>query len=485
MGRTVPYNINMNYPRIVLAGTHSGVGKTTLTLGIILALRKKGLKVQPFKVGPDYIDPTYHTQVSGSKCCNLDTWLLSRNTILELFQKRAKHTNISVIEGVMGLYDGLRDSQKGSTAHLSKVLDAPVILILDARSLSRSAAAIVLGYKEFDGKVKIKGIILNNIGSKNHYQYVKNAIETRVKIPVLGCLPKNAGIKLPERHLGLVPAPERQIVRGVFCKKLVKLIEENIDIDSVVEISKKANKLSLGGQVLTFDKICQMSRPDPLILIASVKVAVARDKAFNFYYEDNLDILKNLGAKLIEFSPMDHKKLPRGIDGIYIGGGFPELFASKLSKNIKLKKEIYEKAKAGLPIYAECGGLMYLVEKLINFKKKSFPMVGIFPGSVDMAGKLRALGYVNVEIIKDNILSKKGQKNKAHMFHWSYLDRIPETTQFAYRIKKGKDKIFHDGLVNENVLASYTHLHFASNISFARNFVKSCVKYGKKNKQGL
>ncbi len=456
----------MKYPRLILAGTNSGVGKTTLTLGIMLVLRKKGLNVQPFKVGPDYIDPTYHTQVTGKASHNLDSWLLSPDVLLELFKRQAKTADISIIEGVMGLYDGLKDSEEGSTAHLAKLLNCPVILILDAHSLSRSAAAIALGYREFDKKVNIAGIILNNIGSDNHYAYVKSSIEKKPKIPVLGYLPKNSGLKLPERHLGLVPTEKKKSPRD-FYRRLVNLVEEHIDIDGILKISRQAKTLP--------DKKGQIFLPG--FIKDRVNIAIARDKAFSFYYQDNLDILKHLGAGIIEFSPLRDKKLPEDIDGLYIGGGFPELFASRLSKNVKLKKEIYQRAEDGLPIYAECGGLMYLVERLIDFEKKIFPMVGVFKGSVSMAGRLQALGYVNAETVKNNILSKRGAKIRAHIFHWSYLDEIPKDTPFAYRIKKSKDKFFYDGLVKKNVLAGYMHLHFASNINFAKNFIKSCQEH--------
>lgn len=456
----------MKYPRIILAGTNSGVGKTTLSLGIMLVLRKQGLNVQPFKVGPDYIDPTYHAQVTGKTSHNLDSWLLSQDVIPELFKRQAKKADISIIEGVMGLYDGLKDSEEGSTAHLAKMLTCPVILILDARSLSRSAAAIALGYREFDKKVNIAGIVLNNIGSDNHYAYVKSSIEKKTKIPVLGYLPKSPDLKLPERHLGLVPTEEKKLHRD-FYRRLSNLVEENIDIGEILKISRQAQALP--------GKKRQIFLPG--FIKERVTVAVARDKAFSFYYQDNLDILNHLGARIIEFSPLRDKKLPEDIDGLYIGGGFPELFASRLSRNVKLKKEIHQRAEDGLPIYAECGGLMYLVERLIDFEKKTFPMTGIFKGSVSMTGRLQALGYVNAETITDNILSKKGAKIRAHIFHWSYLDDIPKNMRFAYRIKKSKDKIFYDGLVEGNVLAGYMHLHFASDINFAKNFIKSCQEH--------
>lgn len=464
--------MSMNYPRIILAGTNSSVGKTTLTIGLILALRKRGLKVQPFKAGPDYIDPSYHTFASGRSCRNLDTWMLSKDTVLELFERQAKLSDISIIEGVMGLYDGLKNREEGSSAHLAKLLNSPLLLIVDATSLSRSAGAVVLGYKEFDKDVDIRGIILNNIGSLSHYHSTKYAIENKTGLPVLGFLPRDKNLILPERHLGLIPTDEKVLLNS-FTKKLLSLIEKNIDIDRIIEISWKAKTFPRVNKRL-FDTEPLQDR---------VTIAVAKDPAFNFYYQDNLDILRHLGAKLVEFSPLSNEELPEYIDGLYIGGGFPELFAKRLSRNTKLKNAIYQKAKQGLPIYAECGGLIYLVKRLIDFKKRTFPMIGLFKCSVNMASRLQGLGYVNVETIKDNILSKRGVRMRAHIFHWSFLDDIDKGIIFAYKIKKDKIGISYDGLLTKNVLASYVHLHFASHLNFAKNFIKSCQEY--KNAKGV
>lgn len=455
----------MNLPRIIIAGTHSGVGKTTLTLGIISALRKKGVSVQAFKTGPDYIDPTYHSEASGKICVNLDSWLLSKDAVIELFRRRAEDVDLSVIEGVMGLYDGLKDTEVGSTAHLAKILNSPVILILDAGSLSRSAAAIAMGYKEFDRKIDIAGIILNNIASVNHYNYIKSAIESETEIPVVGCLPRDPELKLSERHLGLIPLEEKRLSSG-FYKKLSKRVEDHIDLTRILKIGRQARPLPYPG-VMIFKKGPQKSR---------VTIAVAKDEAFNFYYQDNLEILNHLGADIVTFSPLRDGELPKGVDGLYIGGGFPELFASDLSKNNSLKRSIRRKAEYGLPVYAECGGLMYLVESLMDFKKRKFSMAGIFKCSVRMGDRLRRMGYVNLEVIRDNILGKKGQRNRAHLFHWSRLTNIPKSASFAYKIVKDRN-IIYDGLIKKNVLAGYAHLHFASNLKFAKNFINSCRRF--------
>lgn len=453
-----------------MAGTNSGVGKTTLTLGLILALKKRGINVQPFKAGPDYIDTSYHTYVSNRVCRNLDPWMLSGNTVLELFERQAKLSDISIIEGAMGLYDGFLGKEEGSSAHLAKILRSPVILIVDARSLSRSAAAVVLGYKEFDKGVDLRGVILNNIGSASHYSSIKGAVKKSVRLPVLGFLPKDKRLVLPERHLGLIPAYEKKPLND-FLINAANLIEDNIDINALIEIARNPRPLP-GFKKKIFVKKQAHKK---------INIAVAKDESFNFYYQDNLDILTHNGANIIEFSPVKDKALPAGVNGLYIGGGFPELFASKLSKNNALKKDIFRHAKNGMPVYAECAGLMYLSKSISDFKGRNFPMVGIFDFSVKMGKRLSALGYVNLEVLKNNILSNKRSRIKGHIFHWSYLSNLPKKIDFAFLAKKkGKEPVL-DGFSRWNVLASYTHLHFGSNIKFARNFINNCIAHAKKN----
>ena len=459
----------MNYPRIVLAAANSGSGKTTLTMGLILALKKMGLRVQPFKAGPDYIDCAYHTYVSKSPCANLDSWMMPENTIRELFTHRAKQADISLIEGVMGLYDGLNNSEEGSTAELSKILGAPVILIVNARSASRSLAALVLGYKEFDPKINLKGVILNNIASPTHYQSAKKSIEKRVKIPVLGFLPRDERLKLNERHLGLLPIYEKKAFSG-FARILGKKIEENIEIEKIISIARSAKG------VAPFNPKIFRNTPVP----QKVTIAIAKDKVFNFYYQDNLDILRQNGTHLVNFSPLIDKKLPKDIDGVYIGGGFPEVFAARLTKNIKLKNDIRLKVNSGLPIYAECGGLMYLSQEITDLKGRKFPMAGILDAKIKMGKKRARLGYVNLTTLRDNILSRKGDKIRGHMFHWSYFIQAPRN-KWAYQVYKKGGNVSYDGLVKKNILAGYAHLHFAADIKFAQNFIASCNNYKTRN----
>lgn len=458
----------MNHPRVVIAGTHSGVGKTLIASGIMCALKKKGMDVHAFKAGPDYIDPSYHAQILRRPSCNLDTWLLSRDAILELFERRSRDADISIVEGVMGLYDGLSTQEEGSTAHLAKTLKAPVILIIDARSISSSAGAVALGFKEFDRRCKICGIILNNVGSPSHYKSASRAIEKKTNIPVIGHLPREPNLTLPQRHLGLIPTQEK-ILTERFIENLAKSVQNNIDLDGVLKIASSA------GGLPHFKMSLFEGGPPP----NEVRIAIAYDNAFNFYYADNLDLLKHYGARLSKFSPIAATRLPEDSDGLYIGGGFPELYASRLAGNSKLKEDIRKKAASGMPLYAECGGLMYLVRRLVDFKGRSHPMVGLFGGEVCMDKKLNRLGYVSTETLEDNILSQKGRRNRAHVFHWSYLKS--KDNGYAYRIKKGDGSLSYDGLIRDNVLASYAHLHFGSDVSFAKNFIDRCREY-KKNR---
>lgn len=463
----------MNCPRIIIAGSNSGAGKTTIAMGLMLALKRMGLKVQPFKAGPDYIDPSYHTQMAGSTSANLDSWLIPEKILLELFQRRAEKADISVIEGVMGLYDGFQDGETGSTSHIAKILKCPVILIINAGSLSRSAGAIALGYKNFDGKVNIAGVILNNIGSQNHYKNAKNSVEKNTDIPVLGFLPKDKNLKLPERHLGLIPSEENKLAEN-FKKTLLNYAKKYVDLNKIIRISKTAGKLkSPANSIFAQNK----TRKD----YGKIKLGIAKDCAFNFYYDDNLYMLKSLGAKLYEFSPLESARLPEDLDGLYIGGGFPELFAERLSNNLKLKMEILKFAELGMPVYAECGGLMYLAEELFDFNGKGHKMTGVFDFSVKMGNKLQALGYAELNVMRDNLLSKKGEKIKCHFFHWSYVDDIPGNNSFVYRTEKNGRTIY-DGIAEKNVFASYAHLHFGSDVNVAENLICACGEY-KKTKQ--
>lgn len=444
--------LQSNHPRVLIAGTHSGVGKTTVTLGLMSALREKGYKVQGFKAGPDYIDPSHHTAITERFSRNLDTWLLTKDVCLELFDRASADADIAVIEGVMGLYDGCLDgTELGSTAHLSKILEVPVVLVMDAKGMSRSAGAVVLGFKNFDEGVTISGVILNRVKSERHYISLKKSIEEHCKVPVLGYLPFHNEITLLERHLGLVPSAEQELSKSVY-KKVGNLLSTTVDIDRLISIANSAKS------VPSFKKTI-FHNPEKRF---NYRVAVASDEAFNFYYQDNLDLLEAYGVELAYFSPLYDKFLPADIKGLYIGGGFPELYAGMLASNSTMKESIQNAYKRGVVIYGECGGMMYLLEHLIDHKKVLHEMCGIFKATTRMEEKRQGLGYIHVEAVHDTILGKKGTRFRAHEFHWSSL-HVPGGTPYAYKVSKYENEKTHpDGVFHDRALGSYAHIHFAT-----------------------
>lgn len=454
-------SINKHIPRIVIAGTNSGCGKTSVSIGLMSALASKGYKVQGFKAGPDYIDPSHHTYVTGLPSRNLDSWMISIDRILELFLNSAKDADISIVEGVMGMFDGYgATDEHGSTAHTAKLLNAPVILVINAKSMARSSAAMVHGYKTFDSNVKIVGVIANRIASENHFDYVKTSIEKYTNIPVLGYLKNDPDINIEERHLGLIPSSEGKTAEDIY-HKLTENVLENIDIELMLELANDAGDLPNYEQSIFVDK------PQK----TDIKIGVAKDKAFNFYYEDNLDILRHYGAEIRFFSPLTDNELPEGLDFIYIGGGFPEVFAEQLADNVSMKKSIKAFADASMPIYAECGGLMYLCQSIQTFDDKIYPMVGVLPAKSKMMSKRMSLGYITITALRDNLLSKKGEVYRGHEFHWSDIEVFGDM-EYAYEtVKRQGQNRKHDGLMIGNVLASYAHLHFACNLNLVENLI--------------
>ncbi len=450
-------------PRILIAGTHSGVGKTTLTLALMAELRKRGLEVQGFKVGPDYIDPSHHTAVTGRPSRNLDTWMMGADACLESFRCAVMQADISVIEGVMGLYDGHRDgSGAGSTAELARLLEAPVILLVDAKGLAQSAAALVMGYKGFDPKVSTAGVILNDVSSGKHLKFLKDPIERHCGLPVLGYMGRESRFALPERHLGLIPHGEGTVGTG-FYSRLAEVLE-HVDVGRILDIAVSAPEMPAQPAVNIFHHSENQ---------VPVRIALARDEAFSFYYEDNLELLRSLGAELIPFSPLRDPALPSDIDAIYIGGGFPELHARELESNKAIRTELRTAADNGVVVYGECGGMMYLLETLIDFEGGSYKMSGVLPGASQMTKKRQGLGYVDVRSTNDNILCKRGETFRGHIFHWSTLKEVSESTTFAYEVSRPGGGTRPDGIFRDNVLASYTHVHFAGKPCMAMRLLTS------------
>ncbi|MFZ5652422.1 MAG: cobyrinate a,c-diamide synthase [Bacillota bacterium] len=455
----------MKYPRIVIAGVHSGVGKTTLSTALMRALAGLGLKVQPYKVGPDYIDPGYHTAATGRVSRNLDAWFLGEDGVREMFARSASRADISVIEGVMGLYDGRGSGGEGSTAHVARVLDAPVVLVLDARSMSRSAAAMVLGYKNFDPGLDLCGVILNRTGSERHYQILKDAIESTTGVRVLGRVGYNRDVELPERHLGLLPTHEKSNLSRLL-DGLAHSIRESLDLEGMVKIAGAAPPPRAAERQVFKD-----SRSAP-----RVRVGVVMDAAFNFYYRDGLDLLEHLGADIVTCSSLEGG-LPPDIDGLYIGGGFPEMFAGEISRNREFIKGVRERHGRGMPVYAECGGMMFLSQSVTDFNGSRFEMAGIIPGETVMLKKRAALGYATAVPLRDNILSPAGGEIKGHEFHYSVLNGI-DPSRHAYMLKKeGEDRVRQDGYASGNLLASYLHIHFAGCPREAAGFLRACERY--------
>ena len=455
----------MQVPRIVIAGVTSGVGKTTVAVAVMHALRKQGLKVQPFKVGPDFIDPSYHTHVTGRQSRNLDVWMMGRRGVLDCFAANCAGADIAVIEGVMGLFDGVSGKDNfASTAHVAKILDAPVILVVDAGKSARSIAAIVLGFLRFDRSVKIAGIILNNVAGDRHAGYITEALAGKVKVPVVGIIRRNSEIRMEERHLGLVPAQELHDKKRKAIVDAAKHVAGQIDIGMMQKLAGK-------GRL--------PDAPAAKPRRANAKIAVALDESFNFYYADNLDALKRQGAELAFFSPVNDPGLPDNIHGIILGGGFPEVLADRLEKNKAMIKSVRKAVQDGVPVYGECGGLMYLTRSISGYKgeQKSRKMAGLIDADTRMTSRL-TLNYTYAEC-DGPVLGRAHLRG--HEFHYSAIENIASDSRFAYEMKKGKGiTAGKDGfIVGESGLAAYMHLHFANN-RLAERIAQSCAKYSRR-----
>jgi|BioPla2DNA2_1021312.scaffolds.fasta_scaffold52711_2 cobyrinic acid a,c-diamide synthase len=460
------------YPRLVIAGTNSGVGKSIISTGIMQVLTQLGYSVQGFKVGPDYIDPSYHTYATGRPSRNLDTYLLGKQGIKEIYLRQSGATDIAIIEGVMGLFDG-KDGrgEMGSTAEVAKTLQAPVILVVDCRSMARSAAAVVKGFAQFDPQLNLKGVILNQIGSDNHEDLLRDAMAD-LGIPVVGAIRKGSLPSLTSRHLGLVPAKEKGVDQEAF-RLLTETLKESIDFELLLNISSEAGKLDLEGfSPHIFVEETKNSFP-------GLRIGYAWDEAFSFYYQDSLEYLEHLGAVLIPFSPLYDQKLPEDLDGLIIGGGFPELYAQILSDNKSIHQEIYNFSRQGKPIYCEGGGMMYLTESIRDFEGNVFPQVGLIPARSIMHKKRQALGYYQGKTLKPSILGPRGTSIKGHEFHYSTLEAIEDFPLGVSLTKgRGKDKI--EGYLEKKIYASYLHQHWAGERQMAQGFLHSCLNGKKK-----
>lgn len=461
----------MDRPRtkgIVIAGTHSGVGKTTVTLGLLAALKRRGWRVAPFKVGPDFIDPGHHSAVTGCISRNLDGWMLSQAYNRSCFARHAAGADLAVVEGVMGLFDGFSGSDEaGSTAQMAKWLGLPVLLVVDAASMARSAAALVQGFERFDPALSFAGVLFNNLGSRGHYTYLKEAVQAHVKIPCLGGLGRNDAVKMPERHLGLVTAQDRPLSASQI-DALARWIETHLDLDALLA---RLPEVKLNAAAME-----QAAENDQ----SPVRIGVARDAAFCFYYQDNLDLLTQAGAQLVPFSPLRDNGLPDRLAGLYLGGGYPELHAAGLAENRAMRQAVYDAGQNGMPIYGECGGFMYLCRELTDPDGKIYPMTGCFPFRTRMHSNLRTLGYREIVLSKESILGPKGMTARGHEFHYSDIDSASDagSVSTTYKVAGRKGQAMQkEGYCNNRIQGGYIHLHFGSRPEIAKSFTESCRVY--------
>ncbi len=456
-----------NFHRALIAGTHSGVGKTTWSLALMAYFRKTGFQIQPFKIGPDYIDPTFHHLVCAPrKSRNLDRYFLSREYIQRAYAKHSHGADLVLMEGVMGLYDGRTPlSEEGSTAEIAKILSVPVFLVIDGSGLARSAAAIVKGYRTFDLRVNLAGVFINRVGSEGHFQLLQKAIEKEAGVPVLGWFPEDASISIPERHLGLRTALEEEWLESKMLR-LIQLLENHFDSKRFLQLSRA---------VRTYVSV--KPTPSPSTLSPGrgrgkgegvCRIGVAYDKAFSFYYEDNFDLLRQAGAELVFFSPLSDAAIPKNVDALYFGGGFPELYAEALSKNEPMRVSIRKFHHEGGMIYGECGGLIYMTQFFVDSEERKFPLVGLVPGRVRMTERLQNFGYQEIEAGISTFLFPHAKKLRSHEFHYSTWEVVSKNFQAPYRMTDRTDG-FYDG----RLLVSYQHLHFGQDPELARAFVRA------------
>lgn len=446
----------------VIAGVASGVGKTTVSLALLSAFRQRGLQVQPFKCGPDFIDTSHHTAIAGRPSRNLDTWMLSVNANREIFQRGFVNADVAIIEGMMGLFDGVAGgTEKGSTAEIAKFLQLPVILVIDASRSARSAAAVVKGFATFDPELRVAGVILNRAANERHFEMLREAIVANTDVVVLGWMPHTAEVAIPERHLGLRVAEETQD-HAARAELLATLAEKYFDLEQILALTSPRDAEAPPASEIT---PLQTDR---------IRIGVARDEAFSFYYEDNFDLLREHGAELVFFSAL-REDFPANLDALYLGGGYPEIHAEALSSNAGLIASLRAFAASGKPVYAECGGLMLLGKELILRDGRGFAMAGLLPIRFQMTERLVKFGYAEVEFLDDCLLGNRGDVVRGHSFHYSASETLEEMAT-AYRVRyslSGKEE--REGFSRGNVLGSYVHLNFRANPSLAGTFVRRAL----------
>ncbi len=465
--------------RMLISAAHKSSGKTMVSIGLCAALAARGHVVQPFKKGPDYIDPMWLSQAAGHPCFNLDLYLMENDDVVATFAQHSAEVNL--VEGNKGLYDGLALDGSNSNAALAKLLDLPVMLVIDARGMTRGIAPLILGYQAFDRDINIAGVILNNLGGRRHEAKLRAVIEHYTDVPVIGAIQHDERLSIVERHLGLMPSNESHVATSKI-KQIGEAIAEQVDLDKLLALSQK-EPLAIPHKAIV----------SPLACGEKVKIGIARDRSFGFYYADDLEALEAAGAQLVPFDALRDTQLPE-VDALYIGGGFPETCATELEANVSLRAQIKQAIEGGMPAYAECGGLMYL-SRSINYEGRTFDMVGAIPGDVKMHPKPIGRGYVHLKEDENHPWPRPGKpvempspqsspasgrggnrENqpliRAHEFHYSSLENLPPDSRFAYHVERGYgidgDR---DGLILHNLLASYTHLRTIGSCYWATRFV--------------
>jgi len=449
--------------RFLISAVHKSSGKTTVSIGLCAALKHRGLNVQPYKKGPDYIDPMWLSQASRHPCYNLDFYTQSHDEIRALVCRKSEHADISVIEGNKGLFDGLDLDGSNSNAALASLLETPVILVIDTRGMTRGVAPLILGYQAFDPQIQIKGVIFNHVGGDRHEQKLHAIVEHYTDIPVIGAVHRDPALDIDERHLGLMPSNEARAVDAKI-ETLRRAIESQVDLDTLISIAEQAPD---------FPAVKEPSTTQVVAPADTIKIGIARDEAFGFYYPGDLETFESEGAELVNIDTMNDQDLPQ-IDGLFLGGGFPETRMDQLSANLGLKTAIASAIEGGLPAYAECGGLMYLCRSLTWGEQKQ-NMLGVIPADAVMYEKPQGRGYVQLTENADSLWPRLGDEPEvitAHEFHYSRLENITEPLKFAYNMKRGMGiDGAHDGIMYKNLLANYTHLRDTERYHWIRRFV--------------
>ncbi len=444
-------------PSLVIGGTHSGVGKTSVATALMSASVRRGLRVRAFKVGPDFIDPTFHRAATGRASHNLDGWMLSREANLALYARASEGADLCIIEGVMGLFDGRSaNDESGSTAAVAKWLGAPVVLVADGSAMARSGAALVHGFESFDPELRLTGVIFNRVSSEKHFAYLRDSLRAHCKATPLGYLPTESAITLPARHLGLHLADE--VLTPELLTGLADWMERTVDVGAMLSLAQLAKALRPSDVT------------EPPAQKYAVRIAVARDRAFQFYYEENFHHLRRYGAELVEYRPTDDLRLPGDVDALYLGGGYPELYAAALAANRSMRESVRSFAESGAPIYAECGGFMYLTEGIIDHNGQQHEMCGIFPTQARMQSRLAGLGYAELEVLGDAAWLRAHERMRAHEFRYSTMDDMPASVPRVYKVH-GTHGSRLEGFLAGNVLGGYFHVHFGSCPGFAERFV--------------